>query len=134
MSQEDYYYTQVRGELENLTETIEDMLGQLEDDGQLDEDEGANILLKLLTKTDMPTPVDMADQEATSGLSLIFSSQLLMKQETRSRVQAETSMNSQSSRRDRKNQKGALRRYSMNTYGPISSYCSMTEIWKWILQ
>jgi hypothetical protein len=39
-----------------------------------------------------------------SGLSLSSSSQFSMQQETRSRVQAERSMNSQASRRDRKKQ------------------------------
>jgi hypothetical protein len=94
--------TEVRGALENLTETIEEMLGRLEDEGELDKDEGAEILLKLLTETDMPTSVNVVDRGATSGLSLSSSSQFSSQQETRSRVQAETTMNSQTSRRDQK--------------------------------
>jgi hypothetical protein len=52
--------------MKHQTETLEDMLKQLEDEGCLDDNEGAKILLELLSKNDMPRSVDLVDKEQTS--------------------------------------------------------------------
>jgi hypothetical protein len=103
---------EVRGELEEGPESIEDMLKRLEEDGHLEENEGANILLEVLSNNKMPKSVNLEERDQTSSLStqgsgdggqgVSLNSQTSSQKSNSSRTEAEMSMNSQTSGRVRK--------------------------------
>ena len=94
------------------TESIEDMLQRLEEDGHLEENKGANILLEVLSNNEMPKSVDLEEREQTSSLStqgsgsggpgISLNSQISSQKTNSTRTEAEKSMNSQTSGRVRK--------------------------------
>ena len=98
--------------MKEKTESIEDMLQRLQEDGHLDETEGANILLEGMSKNDMPKSVDLEEREQTSSLSthgsggggpsISLNSQISSQNSDSLRTEAEKSMSSQTSGRVRK--------------------------------